>query len=106
MRPVSKIISAARAEHYRLTLPWQHGENVRLLTVPMYDQHEAAMLELYEEFQDATRDFLGAYGQPHRRGAGPPGPDVRRVAVPAEVPSGRQVPLQVEHLARCRRVST
>ena len=61
MRPVSKIISAARAEHYKLTLPWQHGENVRLLTVPMYDQHEAAMLELYEEFNDASRGFLDAY---------------------------------------------
>jgi hypothetical protein len=60
LQAVSSAATEARAEHYRLTLPWSDA-GVRILPSANFEDYSATMAKLREKFERAVSEFLGAY---------------------------------------------
>ena len=53
--PIQKVVSAARAEHIALTLPWLNNGG-RILSVKAHDTYTARIAALETEFKSAVQD--------------------------------------------------
>lgn len=60
LKDITKIVNEARAEHYRMTLPWVHkGPNI--LSSAMYMDYQRIMGDLENRFWQAVEEFLANY---------------------------------------------
>lgn len=57
---ITSAASAARLQHYALTLPWL-DDGARILPAASYDQYADSMRDLRADFDAAVADFISAY---------------------------------------------
>jgi hypothetical protein len=60
LKKVQAIANAARAEHYRLTLPWM-DDGSRILPVRAFDTYRETLHRYENQFQVEVRDFCDRY---------------------------------------------
>ena len=57
LEQIQKTATAAREEHYKLTLPWL-DTGARILPSAMFDKYSQTMRDHRTKFDQAVRDFL------------------------------------------------
>lgn len=58
--PITSVMSKARAEHYRVTLPWM-DDGARILPTAMYMDYMTKVRALKEEYEREVRKFARTY---------------------------------------------
>jgi hypothetical protein len=62
IQEVSRIMGAARAEHYRLTMPWL-DDGARILPSALYDEYAKTTRTFRAEYEAAVKKFAEGYPQ-------------------------------------------